>query len=76
MAKNDDKGTWRFFTAGDQVRMYKCHQNGEYELLGVYHPIDNAWDLAAHLQREFDGIEPEIWGSYEQIDIDPWLRGT
>ena len=53
-----DNGTWRFFTAGPQVRMYYCHRNKEYELLVVFHPIDYAADLAAHLQWQYDSMPP------------------
>ena len=69
-----DHGSWRFFTAGPEVRMYLVHPNKEYELLVVFHPIDYAADLAANLQwqynimkskqpparRSLDGVS-EVW---------------
>ena len=54
-----DDGTWRLFTAGALVRMYNCLRPNEYELTGLFHPIDDAWKLAAHLQREYDSMKKQ-----------------
>ena len=59
MVINDD-GSWRFFTAGAEVKMYNRLRNNEYELLGVFDPIKRAWDLAAFLQREYDCVKSRL----------------
>ena len=51
-----DNGTWRLFSGGAQLRMYNCHRINEYELTGFFNPIENAGELAAHLQREYDSM--------------------
>ena len=59
MVINDD-GSWRFFTAAAEVKVYNRLPNDEYELLGVFDPIKRAWEMAAFLQREYDGVKKRL----------------
>lgn len=60
-----EDGSWRFFTAGAEVKMYNRLRNNEYELLGVFDPIRNAWELAAFLQRQYYATPRRVEGFTE-----------
>ena len=59
--ENDDR-CFRFFTGADEVKMYNSYTVDEYELMGVFDPIEDAEVVAAHLQRQFDSMRPSPWG--------------
>ena len=56
-----DYGIWRFFTGLEEIHMYNCERPDEHKLMGIFHPIEKAWDLATHLQRQYDNMEPQDW---------------
>ena len=63
---SDDGGTWRLFSGGAKVRMYNCHRStNAYELTGLFQPIENAGELAAHLQREYDSMKKSNAGGLQ-----------
>ena len=51
-----DDGGWRFFTAKENVRMYSSFPGHEYEMMESMEPVDEAREVAAWLQRQYDSL--------------------
>ena len=56
-----DGGCFRFFSGGDEVKMYNSYTVDEYELMGVFDPIEDAEVMAAYLQEQFDSMRSSPW---------------
>ena len=50
------EGAWRFFTALGQLRVYCSFARDDWELMGKLPPFDDAKEVAAWLQSQYDSL--------------------
>lgn len=50
---------WRFFTGLSKIRFFSSHLCDEWEARGVFHPIQQAEEVAAFLEKEFYKLEEQ-----------------
>lgn len=51
-----DGNNWRFFTGHTKLRFFNSYRGGEWESAGEFLPIQQAEEVAAFLQQEFDKL--------------------